>query len=131
MNIAVIIAATILVLIAALRVAWKIIDARSRHPTDPGYVTVCVYGENGTRYRVRRPISESGKVDDYDIPDFLRRSTGTVTRDANEPATQAGKQLVRVQTGDNLETRFIVAGDATEGGHTTISNANLPDYLKL
>lgn len=72
-NIAMVIVGAILLLSAALWVAWKIIDARSRRPTDPGYVTVCVYGENGTRFRVRRRISESAKVEDYEIPDFLKR----------------------------------------------------------
>lgn len=72
-NMPILIVGAILLLIVALWIAWKIIDVRSRRPTEPGYVTVCVYGENGTRFRIRRRISESAKMEDYEIPDFLRR----------------------------------------------------------
>lgn len=68
----IIVTGAILLLILALWIAWKIICAINRRPRDPGYVTVCVYGENGTRFLVRRPISKLREVDDRDIPDFLR-----------------------------------------------------------
>ena len=73
----IIVVGTIALVLVGLWLAWKVIvyldRARTRRLDKSDYVTMCVYGENGMRFRVRRHVSElSNPDDDYDVPAFLR-----------------------------------------------------------
>ncbi|MBP0620443.1 hypothetical protein [Cupriavidus consociatus] len=74
----IILVGTISLVLVGLWVAWKVIvyldRARTRRLENADYVTMCVHGENGMRFRVRRHVSElSSPDDDYDVPAFLRK----------------------------------------------------------
>ncbi|QQX83747.1 hypothetical protein JJQ59_15195 [Cupriavidus necator] len=75
-----IVVGTIALVIVGVWAAWKIIvyldRARTRRLEDADYVTMCVYGENGMRFRVRRHVSELSNPDgDCEVPAFLRKQS--------------------------------------------------------
>ncbi|CAM3155149.1 hypothetical protein [Cupriavidus taiwanensis] len=72
----IIVVGTITLVLVGVWVAWKVIvyldRARTRRLEDADYVTMCVYGENGMRFRVRRHVLEMSSLDDgYEVPAFL------------------------------------------------------------
>lgn len=58
---------------------WCLVDQRRRRQEEAarqssGYVTMCQHGPDGTRWIVRRPVSELPDSSvDYEIPEFLRK----------------------------------------------------------
>ncbi|SPK72677.1 conserved protein of unknown function [Cupriavidus taiwanensis] len=76
----IVVVGTITLVLVGLWVAWKVIvyldRARIRRAEDADYVTMCVYGENGMRFHVRRHVSElCSSDDDYEVPAFLRKQS--------------------------------------------------------
>lgn len=76
----IIVVGTITLVLVGVWVAWKVIvyldRAKTRRLEDSDYVTMCVYGENGMRFRVRRHVSELSSPDgDYEVPAFLRKQS--------------------------------------------------------